>query len=79
MRDDAYAEAGDAVLRVDHARRRAPAVARGETLEQARKSVDLEAFRARFAGDSAPRRFIFDGYVVGPGVAAAYEEAVKRK
>lgn len=31
------------------------------------------------AGDSAARRFIFDGYVAGPGLAAAYEQASARK
>lgn len=51
------------------------AVARGETLEQARKSVDLEAFRQAFAGDSRQRSFIFRSYVAGPAIAAAYEQA----
>ncbi len=77
MRDDAYAKQVAGMLRAI-AGQTAAAVARGETLEQARKSVDLEAHRRAFAGDSAARRFIFDGYVSAPGVAAAYEEA-KRK
>lgn len=74
MRDDAHARLVKDTLDSITSQTRA-AVARGETLEQARKSVDLERYRSAFAGDSAARRFIFDGYVAGPGVAAAYEEA----
>jgi cyclase len=51
------------------------AVARGETLEQARKSVSLDEFRKQIAGDSVVRRFSFRMYVAGPAVAAAYREA----
>ncbi|HEX2077491.1 MAG TPA: MBL fold metallo-hydrolase [Longimicrobium sp.] len=54
------------------------AVARGETLEQARRSVDLTPFRDRIAGDSPLRRFIFYGYVELSGVEAAYREAAAR-
>ena len=51
------------------------AVARGESLEQARQSVKLDEFRTLFAGDSKVRRDLFDTYVAGPGVARAYELA----
>jgi hypothetical protein len=51
------------------------AVKRGETLEQARKSVDLEEFRRAFAGDSQNKSFIFQTYVVAPGVEAAFRQA----
>lgn len=54
------------------------AVARGDTLEQARKSVNLDAFRDRFTGDSRLRKMIFANYVAGPAVAAAYREAKER-
>lgn len=50
------------------------AVARGETLEQAQKSVDLSDFRRRFAGESAVRKVAFDNYVAEPAVAAAYRQ-----
>lgn len=53
----------------------AAAVARGETLEQARRSVDLSEFRRILAGASRFRGFVFDNYVAGPGVAAAFREA----
>lgn len=55
----------------------AAAVARGETLEQTRKSVNLAEFRRLFAGDSAMRRILFGDYVIGAGVAAAYLEATQ--
>jgi cyclase len=56
----------------------AAAVARGETLEQARKSVDLSEFRRAIAGDSQLRRLGFDNYVADPGVAVAYREAKEK-
>jgi len=56
----------------------AAAVARGETLEQARKSVNLDELRQAFAGDDRLLRFIFRVYVANAGVAAAYREAVAR-
>ncbi|MGH9942514.1 MAG: MBL fold metallo-hydrolase [Pyrinomonadaceae bacterium] len=54
-------------------------VARGETLEQARKSVNLEEFQRLFAGDSRVRKEIFANYVAGAGVAAAYHDAATKK
>jgi glyoxylase-like metal-dependent hydrolase (beta-lactamase superfamily II) len=51
------------------------AVKRGETLEQARKSVNLEEFRQAFAGDSQNKSFIFQTYVTAPGVEAAFRQA----
>lgn len=54
------------------------AVDRGETLEQARRSVHLDKFKAMIVGDSPQRDLIFRSYVVQPGVAAAYEEAKAR-
>jgi hypothetical protein len=56
----------------------AAAVARGETLEQLRKGVNLEEFRRGFAGDSRVRRDIFDSYVLGAGLAAAYADATAK-
>jgi cyclase len=51
------------------------AVARKETLEQTRKSVNLDEFRTLFAGDSRMRRLIFANYVRGPAVEAAFRDA----
>jgi cyclase len=53
----------------------AAAVKRGETLEQARKSVDLSLFRKAIAGDSQLRTLGFDNYVAEPGVGVAHREA----
>lgn len=53
----------------------AAAVARHETLEQTRKSVNLDEFQKLFAGDSRVRRAIFGSYVKGAGIAAAYSDA----
>ncbi|MFL6337313.1 MAG: MBL fold metallo-hydrolase [Pyrinomonadaceae bacterium] len=55
------------------------AAARGETLEQVRKSVNLEELRKLFVGDSRVRRDIFDSYVLGAGLAAAYADATARQ
>jgi cyclase len=54
------------------------AAARGETLEQARKSVNLDEFRKQFVGGSRVRRDIFDSYVLGAGLAAAYADATAK-
>jgi glyoxylase-like metal-dependent hydrolase (beta-lactamase superfamily II) len=51
------------------------AVARGETLEQARKSVNPDEFQKLFAGESRMRRNIFSNYVKGAGIAAAFSDA----
>ena len=51
------------------------AVAHGETLEQARKSVNLSDFKQRLAGDSPVKKLLFDNYVAGPAIGAAYTEA----
>lgn len=55
------------------------AVARGTTLDDTRKSVDLEPMRTVFAGNSQLRSFIFTNYVVMPGVAAAYRDAMAKR
>jgi glyoxylase-like metal-dependent hydrolase (beta-lactamase superfamily II) len=54
-------------------------VARGETLEQLRKSVNLDEFQKIFAGESRMRRDVFGSYVVGAGVAAAFSDATAKK
>jgi glyoxylase-like metal-dependent hydrolase (beta-lactamase superfamily II) len=55
------------------------AVARGETLEQISKSVNLEEFQKAFVGDSRTRRNVFGNYVKGAGLAAAFSDASARK
>ena len=55
------------------------AVARGDSLPQARAKIDLEEFRKAIAGDSRVKGQLFEGYVVQPGIARAYEQAVAEK
>jgi hypothetical protein len=56
----------------------AAAVARGETLEQTRKSVNLDEFQKMFVGASRMRRDIFGSYVMGAGLAAAFSDATAK-
>ena len=74
LRDPAYVERLEALLRTINAQARA-AAARGETLQQAQKSVDLAEQRRLFAGESTLLGHVFDNYVAQPAVARAYEEA----
>jgi glyoxylase-like metal-dependent hydrolase (beta-lactamase superfamily II) len=78
MRDDTYLQLLAEMF--THIKTQAEAaVARGETLEQARRSVNLDQFRKQLAGDSAVRRVSFNMYVAGPAVAAAYREATAKR
>ncbi len=74
MPDDSYVRT---MLRLLTAirERTAAAVARGETLEQVTKSVDLSDLRQGMAGDDRVLRTLFRMYVWNPGVAAAFREA----
>jgi glyoxylase-like metal-dependent hydrolase (beta-lactamase superfamily II) len=74
MREDSYVRAMIRLLNSIRQQAEA-AVRRGETLEQARKSVNLEEFRKEFAGASQMKSFIFQTYVVAPGVEAAFRQA----
>ncbi|HEX8920983.1 MAG TPA: MBL fold metallo-hydrolase [Pyrinomonadaceae bacterium] len=77
MRDDLYVRQMIRLLNSIKQQTEA-AVKRGETLEQARKSVNLEEFRQAFAGDSQNRSFIFQNYVTAPGVEAAFRQATMK-
>ena len=55
------------------------AIARGETLEQMRKSMNLEEFRRAFAGESQHKDLIFQNYVFLPATAAAYRQLTEKK
>ena len=54
-------------------------VARGENMDQTRRSIDLKSFRQQFAGDSRIRNMVFNSYVVGAGVEAAFVDATAKK
>lgn len=74
MTDDAYIR--QMIRLLSSLRQQAEAsVKRGETLEQAKKNVNLEEFRQLFAGDSQNKSFIFQTYVVAPGLEAAFRQA----
>jgi cyclase len=77
LRDDGYVRLMSRLFTSMHGQV-AAAAARGETLEQVRKGVNLEEFRKQFAGDSRVRRDIFDSYVLGAGLAAAYADATAK-
>jgi len=78
MRDDGYLKqlAG---LFTSLAQQVDASVAQGATLEVTRANVHLDDWRATFAGTSQLRAFLFDYYVTGPGVAAAYREATQQR
>lgn len=78
MRDETYLDAMIDLL-ASIKRQTEAAFARGETLEQMRKSVDLEQFRKRFAGDSQHKSLIFKNYVTLPAVAAAHKQLTENK
>jgi glyoxylase-like metal-dependent hydrolase (beta-lactamase superfamily II) len=78
MRDDSYIKLMIRLL--DSIKRQVElAVARGETLEQMRKSINLEEFRKAFAGDSQHKSFVFQNYVFLPATAAAYHQLTKKR
>lgn len=48
---------------------------KGLSLEEARKAVNLESFRAQFAGDDPVRNKAFTDYFVTPAIERGYKEA----
>jgi glyoxylase-like metal-dependent hydrolase (beta-lactamase superfamily II) len=77
MRDDSYMRTLASMFASIRQQTEA-AVARGETLAETRKSVDLSEFRKQLAGDSQLRRLLFQVYVAEPAVAAAFREATEK-
>jgi glyoxylase-like metal-dependent hydrolase (beta-lactamase superfamily II) len=53
--------------------------AKGESLEQVRKGIDLEKYRKAFAGEDPLLNALFSFYVQGPGVAKAFKEASEKR
>ena len=74
LRDDAYVRLTAEVM-ASIARQVDAAVARGETLEQTQKSVDVAELKRKFAGESKLVGFVFDYYVTGPAVRSAFASA----
>ncbi len=50
----------------------------GKTLAEARQAVELDEFKRQIAGDSKLKRLLFDYYVSGPSLAAAYRQLAER-
>ena len=71
MRSDAQVVLLEKLLSSIRTQTRA-AIARGETLEQARGSVNMDAFRGTICGASKMKRFLFDGFFVGAAVRSVY-------
>ena len=71
MRDTSYAKQMADLFTAVTDRVRA-SITKGETLQQARQSVNLDDFREKFAGNSQLKRFLFANYVTGPAVTSAY-------
>jgi cyclase len=78
MRDDSYLRQVARLMDSVNQQTRA-AVARGESLEAARKSVKLDEFRKLFAGESHLKNTLFSMYVAGPAVASAYTDATAKR
>ena len=74
MRDDRYLATLSGMF-ASISRQAREAVARGESLEAARKSVNLVDFHAQLAGESRVRQLLFTSYVARPAVSAAWREA----
>jgi cyclase len=53
------------------------AIARGESLDDFRKNIDLKQFKDAMAGDSPLKRILFNSYVLQPGTASAYADPRK--
>jgi glyoxylase-like metal-dependent hydrolase (beta-lactamase superfamily II) len=74
LRDDSYVRLMSRLF-ASMKQQVAAAVARGEAVEQVRKSVNLDELRKLFACDSRVR---LDSYVLGAGIAAAYADATAK-
>lgn len=77
MRDPAYLKSMIGLLGSIKRQSKA-AAARGESLEQMRKIIDLEEFRKTFAGESQHKSLVFRNYVTMPATAAAHRQLAER-
>jgi hypothetical protein len=73
MHDDAFARQTVALLRALETQTEA-AIRRGDTKEDAVKSIHVEDIQRAMAGDSPLLNSLFRGYVIGPAVTAVYRE-----
>ena len=78
MRDDSYIGKVQRLLESVSVQTRA-AVAHGDSLAQARKSVDLTSFQKDFAGDNPVLQVLFSQFVTGPAVGQGFAEAASKR
>lgn len=74
LREDSYLATIGAMF-ASIRRQAGEAVARGDALDVARKSANLDEFRGKLAGESRVRRLLFSNYVARRAVGVAYREA----
>jgi glyoxylase-like metal-dependent hydrolase (beta-lactamase superfamily II) len=78
MRDDSYLQLVTRLMNCVKQQTEA-AVAKGaNTVEEARKNVDLTELRRDFVGESKVRRVLFSAYVAGPAVESAFKDVKSR-
>lgn len=77
LRDDSYVKL-ETDLFNSVKKQVAAAVTRGASLEETRKSVNLDEFRKLFAGESKVRNALFSVYVVGPAVMSAFRDVTAK-
>jgi len=78
MREDSYVQQMIKLM-TSLKQQTAAAVARGENLDQVRKSVNLVDLRKLFVGESKVRNTLFSVYVAGPGVESAFHDATEQR
>ena len=49
-------------------------IEKGETLDEIRKSIDINEFKSALAGNSMLKRILFANYVRQPATASAYSD-----
>jgi cyclase len=78
MRDDVYLKRMIRLLR-SIKQQTESSFARGETLGQMRKSVNLREIEKEFTGDSQHKKLVFENYVFLPATAAAHRQLTEKK
>ena len=78
QRDDAYARRLHGLLTALKTQAES-SFARGESLAEMRRRIDLEEYARFFAGDSQHRRLVFENYVFLSATAAAHRQLTERK
>ena len=78
LRDHVFLDDVTALL-AEIARHAADAVARGQSLDETRRTLRLDAFRERMTGNDPQRLATWEASIVTGAVNSAYEQAVARR